>query len=715
MLRELLEALDALAERSPVVLVLEDLHWADGPSLDAVAALARRRHPARLLIVGTYVSTRTDAGPVRRLAGELALRGAADDVVLGRLSAAALAELAARRFPGGAPPEVAAALARRTGGNPLFARLLLDHWLRTGALQALAASVRVAGDLDAGVPRTLRAHLEHRLAALGDDDAELLTVAAVAGPRFAPRTLAAVLERPEAEVADRCAALARRTPLLEAGPAGFAFAHDLEREVLRDGLAPERRAELHALVGRHLAAEYGATATEHAVELARHFVAGRDPEQAMLFLRAAAERAFARSAPDEGIRHLRAALDAAAELPASVERVRAEVELRAHLGQALVAVEGWSSPAAEDELATAREAAATLDDNEPLVAVLLALATLSEVRGEVARAHRLTEECLRLAPVDARATRLESEELLACSLFHQGAFLRALEHAESGAALYAAAGEDAGGYSTLPATMGDNAGVSCQDWAGLALWFLGRPDRALERARIALDLAADPRRAYSRATARAQLAVVHSCRREPEATLRWAHATVDAGRELGYAYRVATGRVLRGWALALLGDPSTGVEETAAGLAEARATGARMDDPHFLALLAEAHLLDGDPAACRAAAGEGVELGCRERARFLEPELLRLSAAATAEPELAEAALRRAVGVAREQGARSLELRALTDLVGLLAGRPTASASARAELGALLRTFTEGHETADLRAAAAAVDAPAGQGAVAPR
>jgi adenylate cyclase len=140
-----------------------------------------------------------------------------------------------------------------------------------------------------------------------------------------------------------------------------------------------------------------------------------------------------------------------------------------------------------------------------------------------------------------------------------------------------------------------------------------------------------------------------------------------------------------------------------------------MDDPHFLALLAEAHLLDGDLGACTAAVEEGVELGRRERAIYLEPELLRLGAAASADPGAAEAALRRAVASAREQGARSLELRALTDLVRLLAGRPAAAAGPRAALGALLRSFSEGRDTPDQRAAAAAVDAPAGQRAVAPR
>ena len=169
----------------------------------------------------------------------------------------------------------------------------------------------------------------------------------------------------------------------------------------------------------------------------------------------------------------------------------------------------------------------------------------------------MAQECERLAPSGNAEHELESSELLACNLFHQGSFARALEYAERGVALFESGGAP-GGYTTFPATLGDNAGVSCHDWAGLALWFLGRPDRALARATRALELARDPSRAYSLATARAQMAVVHQCRREPEAALEWAEATIAAAQQLGYVYREAMGRVLRGWALALLGDAPPG-------------------------------------------------------------------------------------------------------------------------------------------------------------
>ena len=552
------------------------------------------------------------------------------------------------------------------------------------------------------MPPTLRAHIRDQLDRLPLEDAEMLRAASVAGRDFSVDTLAAALEHDRAAVAARCDELARRTRLIEQREDGHGFPHDLHREVLYELLAPDARARLHARVGAHLADSYGAAAAGMAAELGFHFVAGRDPERAVRFLHLAAERAFGRNAHAEGIRHLRAALDAAAGLEAGSERTRSEVELLSSLGQALVATGGWSAAEAEESLLRARALAARLSDNEPLVSVLLALATLYELRGEFGQANAMARECEELAPSGSAEHELESSELLACNLFHQGAFARALEYAERGVELFESGGAP-GGYSTFPATLGDNAGVSCHDWAGLALWFLGKPDSALARATRALELARDPSRTYSLATARVQMAVVHQCRREPEAALEWAEATIAAAQQLGYVYREAMGRVLRGWAFAQLGDPHQGVREISSGLAASRGTGARMDDPHYLALLAEAQLRAGETDAGLAAIAAALELSRRERSWFYEPELHRLDGAlhaAAGRADVAESCLRLGLARAREQGSKTLELRVATDLARHVAD-PAGAAEARATVAAMLAGFDEGRDTRDLRDAQA--------------
>ncbi len=199
------------------------------------------------------------------------------------------------------------------------------------------------------------------------------------------------------------------------------------------------------------------------------------------------------------------------------------------------------------------------------------------------------------------------------------------------------------------------------------------------------------------------MAVVHQCRREPEAALEWAEATIAAAEQLGYVYREAMGRVLRGWSLALLGEQDQGIREIVGGLAASRGTGARMDDPHYLALLGEAYLRAGAVDAGLAAVAEALELSRRERSLFYEPELLRLEGgllAVRGDDAGAEAVLRRGLARAREQRSATLELRIATDLARLLPD-PIAAAEARAEVAAALGAFTEGLGTRDLREAAA--------------
>ena len=459
MLREMLEALDAIGAATPLALVLEDLHWADDSTLDLLAAVLRRRDPVRLLVLGTYRPVAGDGEPpVVALVNDLSVRGLVDELPVPRLGAEAVGAYLEARFPAAPVPEdLVAVLAQRTGGNPLFMRNLLDHWLWEGTLAERGGTValtRPRAMLEAGIPPTLRAHIRDQLEGLPAEDAALLRAASVAGRGFSTATLAAALDRDREEVEARCAALAQRTRLIERRDGGHAFPHDLHREVLYELLPADVRARLHARVGAHLADAHGPDAADLAAELGFHFMAGRDPDRAVRFLRVAAERAFGRNAYPEGIRHLRTALDAADDLAAGSERMRSEVELLSSLGQALVATGGWSASEAEEALLRARDLASRLSDNEPLVSVLLALATLYELRGEFSRAHDMAVECQRLAPSGMDEHELESSELLACNLFHQGSFARALEYAERGVALFESEGDRRRRLRELPGDAG---------------------------------------------------------------------------------------------------------------------------------------------------------------------------------------------------------------------------------------------------------------------
>ena len=159
----------------------------------------------------------------------------------------------------------------------------------------------------------------------------------------------------------------------------------------------------------------------------------------------------------------------------------------------------------------------------------------------------------------------------------------------------------------------------------VALWFLGHADLARQRAREAVALAEDPRRRHGYATALAHAAMVEQCRLDVAATARAAAVAIEAATESGYVYRFAMGTILNGWALAAEGSYEQGIAELEQGLELARKTGARMDDPYFLALLADACVRAGQFDRASAAAGTGLAHMARGRRFFFECELHRLA------------------------------------------------------------------------------------------
>src|SRR5215218_4762408 len=172
MLREALEAFDAISAATPLLLVLEDLHWADDSTLDLLGALLRRRDPARLFVLGTYRPE--GEPPVAALVHDLCVRGLCLELPVPRLAPDAVAAYLGVRFPAGPLPDgLADVLSQRTGGNPLFIRNLLDHWLADGTLVDSGRGVQLTRPrttLEAGVPPTLRAHIRDQLDRLPPED-----------------------------------------------------------------------------------------------------------------------------------------------------------------------------------------------------------------------------------------------------------------------------------------------------------------------------------------------------------------------------------------------------------------------------------------------------------------------------------------------------------------------------------------------------------------
>jgi DNA-binding winged helix-turn-helix (wHTH) protein/predicted ATPase len=712
MLREAAEALEAVGADRPLVLVLEDLHWADPSTVDLVDWLARRDTPARLLVVGTYRPADALAAghPIDGAAAALRLRGLATELRLGEFDLPAVAAVLGRRLPGAeVPGDLARLVHRRTDGVPLFVTQLAQAWSDAGVLRPADGRWQLVprqDGADPDVPGDLRRLIELQLERLEAADLGMLETAAVAGAEFAAATAARAGPLATEEVEERGATLARQGRFLRAtGPvawpdgtvsAGFAFVHDLHRAVLLDRVPPGRRARLHAVIAARLERAYGPAAVEHAAELATRFLQGHDHPRAVRYLQAAAEQALRRSAHREAIQHLEVLLQTLPRLPQGVERDQAELAAQMLLGPALIATRGFASPEVEATYTRARELCAALDRPRELSLVLHGLAAVNEFRGRYHVSEELLAQVLRIG--DAELV-VEAHELLACSTFHQGAAARAVRYAESGLALYGQ-----GHLNRHLAPYGEHPAVSCHDWAALALWFLGRPDSALRHAEQARALAEE--HPYSLASAEVQLAYLHQYRGEPQATLRWAEQAVATATGHGFPIRATQAAILGGWARAAVGAGGDAVGELRSGLAVYLATGAELDHPYYLGLLGETLAASGQAEEGLGVVEEAIQMVGTVRPFYYQPELHRLRGDLLArDPRRtgqAAEAYGRAIELAAGRGARSPELRASIRLCRL----PTSSrpAAALARLRQLYDQFEEGATTPDLVAARALVE-----------
>lgn len=683
MLREALDLFDALASAGygPLVLTIEDLHWADRPTLDLITAVARRRRPASLLVLGTYRHTDLEQGhPLSGTVSELTVRGLATHIRLEPLSLESTTELVKRRRADPPPPDAMEALHRRCGGNPLFLGALLD------------TTVERTPDTD--LPRSLREMVEHQLDQLKPRDREVIEAAAVSGIEFAAQLLGSSNEVDE--MWQRCHALAHREQLIafddRGRPGYFRFRHSLYQEVTYSGVPRPRRRALHQLVGERLEATTD-DATSSAAELAEHFTRSEDGRRSVRYRLAAAEVAALRNAPAAALEHLRAGLEMLPFVPDGDNRWRAEADLLASSVAMALTVEGWDSPQAEAALQRARELYAAANDAGSANRMTYWLAGLHEYRGEFDRSQALMQQRLQTADGEEREL-VELHDLLACSLFHLGEFGEAMQHAHEALARY-----DSDRDRTALAFVGENAFVTSQHWAAFSLWFTGYPDSALRHSQAAVQMARRPDYAFSLCQALEMASVLHQLRREPERVAELAGEMRTLAVEGGLHYRQATAGVLLGWARSALGEPAAGCRDLEAALAEYRHTGAASELPYFLILYADAARLAGLSEVGQRALDQARRLAS-SRPSFIAPEIDRLGAAlllqAGVESEVAEKHLRAALATAHGRGALALELRAAADLrhLELTDGK---TGDAAGILRSTVAKFTEGHDLPDLR------------------
>jgi class 3 adenylate cyclase/predicted ATPase len=675
------------SQQRPLIVEIEDLHWMDKTSEAYFASLSERVAGAAILLLTTYRPGYRPPWLDKSYATQLSLRSLTpqDSVTVVHATSrhAAL------------PASVEHRIIEQAEGNPFF-------------LEELTRAVIEQGDLrkEVVVPDTIQGVLSARIDRLPEAHKRLLQTASVLGRAFAPRLLQALWEEP-APLEPLLLDLKHLEFLYERarGEAPvYVFKHALTQEVAYNSLLTTRRQVLHAAAGHALERLYPDWLVERSEELAHHYTEAGITEKAVHYWHQAGQRASERSAHVEAIAHLRQGLVLLQTLLETPARLQQEVDLLITLGAALRATQSSAAPEVRHTYTRARQLCQHLEDPQRLIPVLRGLWNYYLVRPELQTAHALGEQLLTLAQQSQDAAMLvAAHRALGVTLFYRGETTFAYTHCVQGMALYAPQQHRAAVF-----LYGDDSGVICHSLAAWTLWILGYPDQGLARSQEAVTLAQQIAHPFSLAYALGFATMFHQFRREVRCTQERAEATIILTTEQGFPLWRARGAMLRSWALAHQGQAQDRSEQITQGLSSHRATGSELLLPYFLALLADAHGIRGEPEAGLTALAEALALVDTTGERVWEPALYRLKGELLLQQSSdnhleAETCFHHALEVARTQQAKSFELRAATNLARLWQQHGKRQ-DAYDLLAPVYHWFTEGFDTADLQEAQALLD-----------
>jgi predicted ATPase len=488
----------------------------------------------------------------------------------------------------------------------------------------------------------------------------------------------------------------QRRLVREQGTDGYDFSHDKIREVAYIEISVVQRRRLHRQVAQALETIYISELAPVSAQLAMHYEQAGLSQPAISYYQRAAEVAERVYANQETIELLTKALALLETLPASQERDEKECELHLGLGVPLVALKGYGAIEVLEVYTRARALYQQLGKaaNPP---VLRALALAYIVQSKFRQAHELGLQLLSLAQSQQDPIlRVEGHYVLGVALFWLGEFMTSRSHLEQALAYF-----NPNQRSTHLKLYTQDPEVICLSRLALGLWYLGHPDQAVQKMQEGLTLAHAWSHPFSLAYILYFSAILHCHRRDIQATLEQAEAAVKLCSKQQLGFWLPQGMIVYGWALAKQGEIETGMAQMRQGLADLQATGARYVRPFYLALLAELSGEAGDVQQGLTLLDEALALVSENNEPWCESELVRLKGELLLQTETraeAERYFQQAVEIARRQAAKSLELRAVMNLCRLWQEQGRHE-EAHGRLAEIYDWFTEGFETADLKAA----------------
>ena len=683
----------AMASQAPVLMVVEDLHWIDPSTLELLSVLIDQLQSSRTLMLLTF---RPEFEPPWRSYGYVTA------LALNRLSRRDSVAIVTKITKGKPLPRgLLDQIIAETDGVPLFLEELTKTLLESGQLEEMGDRYGLAGSLTpVEIPASLKDSLIARLDRLGPVK-ELAQLAATLGRSFSHELLSAVSLLSEQELEKGLSRLVEAELVYSRGSlpaATYEFKHALVRDAAYDSLLRTSRQTYHQRIAETLERRFADLSESQPEVLAHHWTEAGLAERAIHYWHEAGQKAIERSANVEAISHLSKALDLLKKLPETRARAEQELSLLIALGVPLMATKGGAAPEVEETYRRAREIGPYVGETPQLFPSLRGVWQFCLMGGKLQSARELGEQLLTLAnKAQEPDLILQAHLSLGMSLFWLGEFIESRAHLEQVNLLY-----DSSQHRSHAFIYGADPGVVSRFYDARALWHLGYIDQALEENQEACNLAEKLSHPHSLAWSLAFTASLHQLRRDVPATQGQAEATIALCSEHMFPFWLAWGTILQGWVFGE-GQRDESVSQIRDGLAAYRATGAETARPYFLTLLAEVYGKTGEIDDGLMVLNEALQTADQTANRCFEAEMHRLHAElllsrSDHDQIVAETHLQKAVGIARHQEAKSLELRAAMSLSRLWA-KQGKHESARQLLTEVYSWFTEGFDTTDLQAA----------------
>ena len=687
-LNALIGQLVDLAQARPVLIILEDVHWADPTTLDLVDRIVLRLPEMRMLLTMTCRPEFNARWTGHPQSTALSLNR------LGRKHCHTMVESIAGKA---IPVEVMEQIIAKTDGVPLFVEELTktvlestllretDHaWLLDGSLQAFA------------IPATLQDSLMARLDRLSSVK-EVAQIGATIGREFSYSLLARASGLPEAELQ---LALSKLTSAQLIFPQGstpavtYSFKHALVRDAAYETLLRSKRSQLHGRIAQVLATEFAEIAEAQPEILAHHYTQAGLTNLAIQWWRKSGDLAIRRSANREAVGHLGRALDLIRLSPHDSQRDRTELAVRITLSGPLIATGGYVTSELAENYSKAAELCTKLGEDNATFPVMYGQWVIPYVRGDMASALTNSERFLRRAErQDDVGLLMMGHRIYGSSLVWRGDTAQGSEHLKRALSLYRPE------HDPLAYTFSQHPRTAALAHLCLALQHLGYPDQAMAAGWESITEAKRIEHFNSIAYSLCFVSLLIMLRRDLKTLKQTAGELLALAEQYKAAYWALWARSMLGWIMAQEGNAEAGLQQMYQSTVELQRQKANLWVPQSLLLQAEILGRIKQFQTAYQLLDEAQALIEQYDQRFYEAELHRVRGAVMLSEEgdldLVAVSFDRAIEVARRQSSKFLELRATVEKARLLCFRGPRKPG-RDILTAVYETFAEGLETTDL-------------------